>query len=46
MHDEGGNAYNILVVGPERKGPFVKPKRRWAVKLKLIIRKLDTCGLD
>ena len=35
------NAYNILVVRPEGKRPFVKRKRRWVDNIKIYHKKIE-----
>jgi hypothetical protein len=34
-YGEKRNAYRILVVKPERKGPFGRPERRWDGNIKM-----------
>jgi hypothetical protein len=35
------DAYNVLVVRPEGRRPFVKPKRRWGDNIEIYHKKIE-----
>jgi len=38
------DAYNVLVVRPEGRRPFVKPKSRWGDNIKIYHKKIECVG--
>jgi hypothetical protein len=43
---EKWNAYRILVVKPEGKGPLGRTRRRWVDNIKIDLRKVEWDGVD
>jgi hypothetical protein len=40
------DAFNVLVVRPEGRRPFVKPKRRWDNNIKMYHKKIECLWMD
>jgi hypothetical protein len=40
------NAYRILVGNPEGKRPLGRPRRRWVVNIKIVVREIGWDGMD
>jgi hypothetical protein len=40
-----GNAYRILVGEPKGKRPLGRPRRRWVVSIKIVLREIDWYGI-
>jgi hypothetical protein len=46
MHGIVRNAYNVLVLEPERKTPFGRSRRRWEEEIKIDLNEVRCEGLD